>query len=152
MKPFSHKLAKLAAENIHIAQGLLSTYTQYGTRISPYRDSVAVALRSVLEALSGVFCELARQQGGGEPTRDPFEDGERARGTPQRVRRYLTASSRILVQAARRHPKQRFPFTAMYLEAQTLMQDSAFLERRASRDPLKPRSKDGRLTVKRARK
>jgi hypothetical protein len=116
MKRPSRKFVRLAAVNVDIGLRLSETCLAYSKEVQLYKTSALTALAALLEALSGVLCELARQQGGDEPTLAFNRQSGGDASTLLRVNRFLKQCATILA-AEHRGAK---PFTALYLKAQTL--------------------------------
>jgi hypothetical protein len=115
-----HPIIKLAADNLHVGVLLIGTCAAYSEEIRAYRGSALKAVQSVLEALSGIFCELARQQAADEPTANLCFQSEASHDVILSVLQYFKTCSGILETST--DPKSNaLPFTAMYLRAQTLM-------------------------------
>lgn len=119
MKPLQKKTIRLAVDTLQIGILVLETYAGYTSNIRMYRASSLTALSSILEALSGVFCELARQQEADEPVQNLYRGFKRNKNPLVRVRSYLKNCLCILNEDAGQQNKAK-PFTAMYLEAQVL--------------------------------
>jgi hypothetical protein len=116
MKRPSRKFVRLAEANVEIALQLSETCSAYSRDVQLYKASALTALAALLEAQSGILCELARQQGGDEPTLAFNRQSDSDGNTLLSVNRFLKKCGAILA-AEQRGAK---PFTALYLKAQTL--------------------------------
>jgi hypothetical protein len=122
MSPIDLRTSELANEGLRIAKALVRTHDSMTPSLEDYKASLAVALASVLEMLSGVFCELSRQQGSDESAVNLYDEADCDQDPVAKTRKYLDACSHLVASASSDIPSP-LPFTMMYIRAQTLMHD-----------------------------
>ena len=92
-----------------------------------YKSCALTSLAELLEALSGVLCELSANQEGNEPVLVFNQNSSRHGNTLLSVDRFLQKYRAIL---ASEHREAK-PYTALYLKAQTLSFEVSKLAKRS---------------------
>jgi hypothetical protein len=106
---------------VEIGLRLIETSSVYSGNISHYQASCLSSLGSIFEALSGIFCEMARCQGVRDMKKssyDRFTENIHTRNPLFSAKRYLQECLRLLA-LKNKDMYQKAPFTAMSARAQT---------------------------------
>ena len=120
MRQQDAKLVKLACINVRIGLSLIETSSAYSGNLRHYKANVLTSLGAVIEALSGVFCELAKHQSVNASRhceQSVFTEKIKSRNILISAKRYL---EKCLILLTEDKSNASPPFTDMYARAQTL--------------------------------
>jgi hypothetical protein len=144
MRRQNQKLVKLAICNVQMGLQLIETSRAYSGNIRFYKASVFSSLSSILEALSGIFLQLAILKNGRKKESvhsNVFYEEIKADNPLLSTKKYLHECLKLLA-SKKRTDCGKTTLTAMECRAQTFSFEMAELSKKLStREESKPHSK-----------